>query len=57
LSFADLKNGHVCLLIGCNRKMGEPATSDSWGPKFTERWITAEKARALSQGNLGAIVP
>lgn len=51
------RNGHVCLLIGCNRKTGELATSDSWGPEFTERWITLEEARALSQGDLGAIVP
>lgn len=50
-------NGHVCLLIGCNRKTGELATSDSWGPEFIERWITIEEARALSQGDLGAIVP
>ena len=51
------QNGHVCLLIGCNLKTGELATSDSWGPEFTERWITVEEARALSQGDLGAIVP
>ena len=51
------KNAHVCLLIGCNRKTGELATSDSWGPRFAERWITVEEARALSQGDLGAIVP
>ena len=50
-------NGHVCLLIGCNRKTGELATSDSWGPEFAERWITVEEARALSAGDLGAIVP
>ena len=50
-------NAHVCLLIGCNRKTGELATSDSWGPEFAERWITLEEARALSQGDLGAIVP
>ena len=51
------RNGHVCLLIGCNRRTGELATSDSWGPEFAERWITVEEARALSQGDLGAIVP
>ena len=50
-------NGHVCLLIGCNRKTGELATSDSWGPEFAERWITIEEARAISQRDLGAIVP
>jgi len=53
----NLNNGHVCLLIGLNRKTGELATSDSWGPEFAERWITLEEARALSQGDLGAIVP
>lgn len=51
------QNGHVCLLIGCNRQTMELATSDSWGPEFAERWITLEEARALSQGDLGAIVP
>ena len=51
------RNGHVCLLIGGNRRTGELATSDSWGPEFDERWITVEEARALSQGDLGAIVP
>ena len=51
------QNGHVCLLIGSNRQTGELATSDSWGPEFAERWITVEEARALSQGDLGAIVP
>ena len=53
----NLKNAHVCLLIGLNRKTGELATSDSWGPEFAERWITIEEARAISQGDLGAIVP
>ena len=53
----NLNNGHVCLLIGLNRKTGELATSDSWGPEFAERWITVEEARAISQGDLGAIVP
>jgi len=53
----NLNSGHVCLLIGLNRKTGELATSDSWGPEFSERWITIEEARAISQGDLGAIVP
>ncbi|NBS87194.1 MAG: hypothetical protein EBS60_03820 [Verrucomicrobia bacterium] len=53
----NLKNAHACLLIGLNRKTGELATSDSWGPEFAERWITIEEARAISQGDLGAIVP
>ena len=53
----NLNNGHVCLLIGLNRKTEELATSDSWGPEFAERWITIEEARAISQRDLGAIVP
>ena len=53
----NVNNGHVCLLIGLNRKTEELATSDSWGPEFAERWITIEEARAISQGDLGAIVP
>jgi len=53
----NLNNGHVCLLIGLNRKTEELATSDSWGPEFAERWITIEEARAISQGDLGAIIP
>jgi hypothetical protein len=57
LPFADPNNGHVCLLIGCNRETAELTTSDSWGPELTERWITMEEARAFSQGDLGAIVP
>ncbi len=34
-------DGHICLIIGYNKKTGEIAISDSWGPKFTERWFPA----------------
>lgn len=47
----DRENGHVCMIIGYNEQTGELAVSDSWGPGFAERWITAEEAQAVSQGD------
>lgn len=43
-------SGHVCMIIGYNKTTGEIAISDSWGPRFAERWITPEEAEAVSQG-------
>lgn len=47
--------GHVCLIIGYNDQTGEIAISDSWGPGYAERWITAEEATAISQGSMAAV--
>jgi hypothetical protein len=47
--------GHLCLIIGYNRTTDEIALSDSWGPSYAERWITADEAEALSQGAMAAI--
>lgn len=33
--------GHICLITGYNEKTSEIAISDSWGPKFNERWFPA----------------
>ena len=49
------ENGHLCLIIGYNKATGEIAISDSWGPRYAERWITVEEATAISQGYLRAI--
>jgi len=49
------QGGHVCMIIGYNEETGEIATSDSWGPRFTERWMTAEEAQALSMGQMQII--
>jgi hypothetical protein len=38
------------MIIGYNEQTGELAVSDSYGPGFEERWITAEEAAAVSQG-------
>jgi hypothetical protein len=44
--------GHVCMIIGYNAQTEELATTDSWGPEYTERWWTIQEAEAISQGNL-----
>ncbi|QHI68523.1 C39 family peptidase [Tichowtungia aerotolerans] len=36
---ANVHGGHICLIMGYNRKIQEFAISDSWGPKFNERWV------------------
>lgn len=35
--------GHICLIIGYNQQTDEIAISDSWGPRFAERWVPARK--------------
>lgn len=47
--------GHICLIIGYNKTTDEIAISDSWGPRFTERWVPAKSAQALSYGTLNVI--
>jgi hypothetical protein len=49
------EGGHVCLIIGYNRATDEIALSDSWGPSYAERWITADEAEAISQSAMAAI--
>lgn len=49
------RHGHMCMLIGYNKKTGEVATSDSWGPKAAERWFVLEAAQAISEGEYYAI--
>jgi len=51
----DIEQAHMCMIIGYNEQTGEIAVSDSWGPKFAERWMTEEEANAVSQGQLMAI--
>ncbi len=46
----DPASAHLCMIIGYNEQTGELAVSDSYGPGFEERWITAEEAAAVSQG-------
>ncbi len=47
--------GHICLVIGYNKQTGEIAISDSWGPKFSERWVPAREAQRVSRGDMNVI--
>ncbi len=40
--------GHICLIIGYNNSTGEIAISDSWGPRFAERWVPAPAAQKVT---------
>lgn len=53
----DPADGHVCMIIGYNAGTGELALSDSWGPEFAERWVTAEEAAKVSQNEFLVIRP
>ncbi|CAM3123064.1 C39 family peptidase [Rariglobus hedericola] len=43
------ETAHACLIIGYNRATGEIAVSDSWGPRFRERWVPATVAQKITQ--------
>jgi hypothetical protein len=51
----DPEAAHLCMIIGYNAQTGELAVSDSYGPGYEERWITAEEAQAVSQGRFYVI--
>ena len=45
----DNTSGHACLIIGYNRATNEIAFTDSWGPRFAERWVPLAAAQKISQ--------
>jgi hypothetical protein len=45
----DNTSGHVVIIIGYNEETNEIAFSDSWGERYTERWITLPEAEQVSQ--------
>jgi hypothetical protein len=47
--------GHICLILGYNKQTGEIAISDSWGPRFAERWVKASAAQNVSYGYMNVI--
>ena len=51
----NFDGAHVCMIIGYNKKTREIATSDSWGEKFNERWMTEEEVDAISMGGMYVI--
>lgn len=48
----DIMSAHACMIVGYNKETGEIAVSDSWGPSYNERWISAEQAEQVSQGSI-----
>ena len=48
-------SGHACLIIGYNRATGEIAFTDSWGPRFAERWVPLAAAQKISQDEFWVI--
>ena len=51
----DYDSGHVVIIIGYNEETNEIAFSDSWGEKYTERWITLPEAEQVSQKRIYVI--
>ncbi len=47
--------GHICLIIGYNKKTQEIAISDSWGPHFAERWVPVADMEEASFGKMNII--
>lgn len=48
----DSAGGHICLIVGYNEQTDELAISDSWGARFTERWVPLSDMQNASQGYL-----
>lgn len=48
----DYATAHACMIIGYNEETDEIAVSDSWGPKYQIRWVTATQAEQISQGSI-----
>ena len=42
---------HICMIIGYNETTNEIAVSDSWGTRYTIRWIHLDEAEAVSNQN------
>ncbi|MEN7973133.1 MAG: C39 family peptidase [Verrucomicrobiota bacterium] len=53
--FGKGSDGHICLIIGYNLQTGEIATSDSWGPKYAERWVSLQNLQNATWGAMSII--
>ncbi|MFA6290057.1 MAG: hypothetical protein WC661_21945, partial [Opitutaceae bacterium] len=51
----DGLSAHACLIIGYNRATNEIAFTDSWGPRFAERWVPLAAAQKVSQDEFWVI--
>lgn len=41
-------NYHICMIIGYNEATNEIAVSDSWGKRYSIRWVHVDEAEAVS---------
>lgn len=48
----DIKSAHACMIVGYNKETHEIAVSDSWGPRYRERWVPVDQAEQVSQGSI-----
>ncbi|MEM9480959.1 MAG: hypothetical protein AAGA58_14990, partial [Verrucomicrobiota bacterium] len=48
-------NHHVVIIIGYNEETDEIAFTDSWGPRYAERWITIPEAETVTSDRLYVI--
>jgi hypothetical protein len=44
------ENLHICIIHGYNKDTEEIAFTDSWGPRYMERWISVAEAEHFSSG-------
>ena len=49
------ENLHICIIHGFNKITEEIAFTDSWGPRFNERWISVKEAEHFSSGRCWVI--
>ena len=47
--------GHICLIIGYNKKTNEVAISDSWGARFAVRWVPLANIQTATNGKMSVI--
>jgi uncharacterized protein YvpB len=45
----QMKNPHICLIIGYNKKSKEIAVSNSWGDNYKIHWVRFDDAKAIGR--------
>jgi hypothetical protein len=45
-------HGHMRMIIGYNEQTNELAISDSWGDRYTARWMTVKEGQTTTQNDL-----
>lgn len=45
----EMKNAHLCLIIGYNKKSKEIAVSNSWGEQYSIHWVRFDDAKIIGR--------